>query len=132
MNVAWPAFFPDECPPGDAVPAAGRFLRLVRNNPPEPTDFVALRIENPDDRRVADECQACGLSIVVAMDEIHRLQRRVPSQRTKFIASGVLNHDLGRIKPTPSRMSKSHHTWWLPNGVDPSPHFAVVDEKEES
>ena len=129
MSEAWPDFFPVDCPPGDAKPAEGTFLRLVRNAPPDETDFVAWRTENPNNK-VSDECKACGVSIMADMGDVHRLQRRVASQRSKFVASGTLRPELGRLKHTPSSSSKSHHSWWVPTGVDPSPHFEVVTEDE--
>ncbi len=32
-SLAWPSFYPDHCPPAEAIPAEGIVLRLVCNDP---------------------------------------------------------------------------------------------------
>lgn len=43
------------------------------------------------------------------------------------IAKGILSGGLGRIKHTPSRHEKSHHTWWIPEDSEPWKDFELID-----
>lgn len=60
------------------------------------------------------------------MDDVRNLQRRVPAYRGKPVASGELLESMGVTKPTPSEARPSHRSWWLPDGIDPSPAFRVI------
>lgn len=131
LMLKWPDYFPEKCPPSDAESANGRFLRLVRNSPPQPTDFAPWRIENPNGN-VSDECKACGVSVLRDIADVQRLRKRVPGHRKKLIAVGTLTPELGLIKHTPSRSAKSHHSWWVPKNADPCPHFKILVEEGES
>lgn len=131
MDYEWPKYYPDRCPPSDAFDIEGIGYRYVLNNPPNSDDFVSIRVEQPH-RRVSDECEACGLSVLrdesEAIAALSSLRRRVPGFREKIVAEGDLKAAMGLIKATPSRRSASHHTWWVPVGVDPSTCFSVISE----
>ncbi len=71
---------------------------------------------------------ACGLSVYRDLQDVRRLQARVAAHRGKPVAAGELTSELGVTKPTPTRKESSHTTWWLPDGVDPSPQFTIVSE----
>lgn len=47
------------------------------------------------------------------------------------IAKGILSGELGKIKHTPSRHEKSHHTWWIPEDSEPWNVFELIDVKKE-
>lgn len=122
----WPTYFPDGCPPDGAVPADGVVFRLVGQVPPTLMDFRPVRIEQPHRDLEHCLCIACGLSVNRKIEDTERLRRRVPAFRNKRIARGVLAHSLGVMRHTPSSGGgPSHHTWWLPDGVDPSDRFVV-------
>jgi hypothetical protein len=52
-------------------------------------------------------------------------QRRVPAQRPKSVAEGELKSEMGVTKPT-GKKKRTHRSWWLPEGIDPSPVFNIV------
>ncbi|MCH9647784.1 MAG: hypothetical protein K0U98_06065 [Deltaproteobacteria bacterium] len=122
--LTWPNSYPDLCPPAEATPADGTVLRLVRNDPPRPDDFRAWSVENG---RVAKSkpCQSCAVSVFEQIDDVRKMQRRVPSQRVKPVAAAELKPEMGVTKLTPKRY-QSHRSWWIPDGLDPSPDFQVV------
>jgi len=123
-SFTWPSFYPDRCPPAGTTPAEGVVLRLVRNDPPSADDFLPWSVEN---RRVdkSKPCQSCAVSVFDRLDDIRKMQRRVPGQRSKLVAEGELKSEMGVTKPTEKR-NRTHRSWWLPEGIDPSPVFHVV------
>lgn len=127
----WPARFPDDCPPDDAMPAAGIAYRLT-HNPIEPRDFLSKREIHPEKRfsNPTRECLANGLSIFRDIEDAKRLRRRVSYFRNEVsaIAVGHLSHELGVIKRTGPDHRSSHCTWWVPIGVDRAQPFAVIEE----
>jgi len=120
--VSWPVYFPAECPPQDAAPSADAVFRLVQKDQPQPDDFLPWCIENErmDKKK---PCMSCGISVFDELADLRRMQRRVPSQRMKFVARGILHPELGVSKPTGK---PTHRSWWMPEGADPSPTFKVV------
>ena len=134
MNVGmtWPDFFPADCPPSDAEDASGRLYRLIAGEDPEAGDFVPLVVSQPGRTFAERQCQACGLSVYREVDDAHRLRRRVPGHRDKRIAVGEFDEEpVGRLRHTPTRHEDSHHTWWVPESVEPSGYFTRVDEPTE-
>lgn len=123
-TFSWPDFFPDACPPVEADLATGTVLRLVANDPPSPDDFRPWCVENG---RLAKTkpCESCSLSVYGLLEDVRRMQKRVPGQRPKAVAQGELNSEMGLTKPTPHKKD-SHLSWWIPEGVDPAPAFRVV------
>ena len=125
----WPSYFPPECPPPDATVAEGEVYRLVAHNPPQPSDFVPLAIEQPHRDFARCACKACGISLYRDPADIKRLQDRVPGHRNKVLARGILDAQDGVMKPTPSEVAggASHHTLWIPEGVETVRHFEVIE-----
>ena len=120
--MRWPKFYPDNCPPGKAELASGEVYRMTNRRNPKERDFKSYReIHESDAEFNQRECIACGVSVYRNPEDISRmrlrLQKRVPKLRKrKFIAKGVLDPSLGKIQPT-GEHEKSHHTWWIPVGV---------------
>ena len=77
-------------------------MRLVRNDPPRADDFQPWSVENG---RVSKSkpCQSCAISVFEQIDDVRKMQRRVPAQRVKPVAMGVLNPEMGVTKPSPGR-----------------------------
>jgi hypothetical protein len=123
-NVIWPSFFPVCCPPADAATAEGVVLRLVRNDPPKADDFLPWSVENGRVDK-SKPCQSCAVSVFESLDDVRKMQRRVPAQRPKPVAQGELKSEMGVAKPTGPKQG-SHRSWWLPDGIDPSPAFRVI------
>jgi hypothetical protein len=125
MTFSWPAYFSDDCPPQDSQPASGEVYRLVKNDPPKEDDFLTHKELFPEKDFGDQECQACGVSVSRDADDIPVLKRRVPGLRERMLARGILDSSLGKIKSTPGPV-RSHHTWWVPVGVQRHACFSVV------
>jgi hypothetical protein len=122
-------YLPDDCPPKEAEDALNKVYRLVMYNPPNADDFRSWRQENIDKElpQGVTECQAAGLSIYRDRTDAYQLTKRIPRFKKSKIALGGLNPELGKVLPTPSRSSKSHHTWWFPLNAQPWIVFQVVE-----
>lgn len=127
----WPDYFPASCPPDDAEPAAGKYYRIVDEDPPDADDFLGdLRLQQLGKRRKrkwSDECKAFGVSILADRDEVLKLRNAVGPMREKAIAYGDITGD-GVMKHTPNPPSmKSHHTWWIPTASESHRYFRVLE-----
>lgn len=128
--MTWPSFYPDDCPPADAMPASGGAYRLVETNPPRREDFRSHRDRFPERPFHVPEWQACGVSIYRDVEDIKRLRRRIRKLRSLDIAYGELEPSLGLVLPTPSTSEPSHYTWWIPVEASPWKVFSVVQVPE--
>jgi len=132
--MAWPAYFPPDCPTSDAVPADGQVWRLVRTSSPDPDDFLSLKEMHPATRRTSErlECQSCGLSVQRDPADCVRLKQRVRGYRDHLVASANLTSAHGFTLPTPSKLGGlSHTTWWVPRLVEPWTFFIVSTEVDD-
>jgi hypothetical protein len=126
---SWPSYVPDGCPPPDAPEASGDVYRLIKGDSPSPDDFLPKVLEEPDGDFTGKECMAGGLSVYRKKKDLARLLT-LPTFKGKpwQVARATLSPAVGRLKPTPPRkIRNSHHTWWWPEGVDPTQLF-VLDE----
>ncbi len=123
--MVYPQHFPSDCPPPQSDIASGEFYRLIQ----DPKDFLSWREENPNKEcsPTLSECQACGVSIHSSLDDIKKLSLRIPRLRNRKIAKGFLKGEMGKIKHTPSKNEKSHHTWWIPEKTEPWKAFEILD-----
>lgn len=122
VAVEWPEEFPHACPPGDATEPTGRVIRLVRDDPPVPSDFQSVALEQPHRswNSADEECRAHGLSVHRDPSDAEAVMRRFASMRNRRLAIADITDAGGLMKPTPSRLSQSHITWWLPLNALPS------------
>lgn len=130
MAVRWPADFPEDCPPEEANPAGGVFYYVVKNDPPEPSDFISLyhrdrELAEKRVRRGASLCQTMGLSTYADENDAVRCAREFPKIGNR-IARLTLEPDAGNVQYTPSGSFTSHHTWWLAEVYDPTEAGTVV------
>jgi hypothetical protein len=124
--MSWPAHFPNNCPPDDAVEPNHRVYRFVGNNPPTQLDFLSHK-ERFSSRNFGEkECEACGLSVYTDLDDAKLARRNVPGMAKKMLAQCDLRSDDGRIKPTPSISGQSHHTWWKAPTFVAENQFSIV------
>lgn len=121
----YPDFFPNNCPPVDAVEAKIDVFRYTKNSPPTEEDFKSHYEMEPE--KYLGVIDAYGLSVISNLESAKNGLNLNPGLRKKFkyIAEGNLTTDCGVIKQTPSRNQKYHMTWWLYKNVEPSMRFKV-------
>ena len=129
IELEWSDFYPANCPPAEAELASGTVYRLVQNDLPRAKDFRTLFEERPgwfENKPITIVCKGCGVSVHTDLQDVKRLKNRY---KRKFgrckIAEVELNPTHGVIQHTPSK-EKSHHTWWVPVGVEPWVVFNVI------
>ena len=130
--MKWRSHLPNNCPPNAAEIASGEVYRFIDNEheEPSPEDFLSWRELNPkaDCPTSLTECQACGLSVIRSIEDVHKAPKKVPALRKMKPALGILTAELGRIQNTPSnRCGQSHHTWWVANNTEPWKVFSIVE-----
>jgi hypothetical protein len=107
---------PDACPPVDAQPPSGTFLRFV--DAPDDTvtaDSWLLPYENPNSPLFgqAEVCAHHAHSLLADPDDVTKARRAIPVFRKKRVVEVTLEPPMGMIKNTPSgRIGSSHHSWW--------------------
>lgn len=116
----WPAFFPDGVPPETATAASGVAYRLVRQLPPDKSDFRSSHEENPKRDFGEDFWMACGVSFHKRLADARRTRARFKPLRKRMIARGTLRSEFGVMLRTGSG---SHLTVWLRKGVTPHESF---------
>jgi len=129
--MAFPDYFPEDCPPEDAVPASGTAYRLV-GSPIAVDDFLSVRQRYPK-RSFSNpekECKVHGLSVYRNIDHAQKTREIIPALRDRFIGVCTLRPEYGALKPTPSRITGlSHCTWWVAVGVEPWEFFQTLEEQ---
>lgn len=128
--MRFPDWYPESCPPDDALPARGKVYRLVCAEGPQADDFVPLWQCRPN-HKYPDMCKACGLSVHRSREDAERLRSVYPTMRDKTIACGTLTPEMGVTKHTPSRISDSHTSWWVPCGTNPQMLFGLDENCSE-
>ena len=123
----WPDYFPENCPPKEAVRRELIVYRLVSAHGPSAADFVSgvLLPENTAARKTA--CRDFALSVYTDLKHAKRLLKSQRATRPMGIAVGTIRMESGVIEASPSNAFRSHHSWWLHEGIDPSSDFRMVD-----
>jgi hypothetical protein len=100
---------------------------MIANDPPNQVDFLS-HLELSPDSTDCDQVELCGLSIMNDKTDIPKWRKRFPklAERLSFAAIGNLEPRHGKVKPTPRKKIRSHHTWWKYDTVDPSPDFTIM------
>jgi hypothetical protein len=132
MQMIWPIFYPENCPPSDAEDAEGIIFRLMQSIPPTENDLKAHVQLHPDQDFGTKHCQACGLSVYRSFYDAVRLQNRIPAYRAMRIAKADLSPREGKLLHTPSRPGASHHTWWIPRDINVENLFSIADSGDRN
>ena len=125
MTRRFPPEWPTDCPPSDAVDAAGEVFRIVKHATPQPEDFASHR----ETGRLlkAPACLRCGLSVFREIrDAVH--QRQLIPKLGNFIAQARLQTEHGKTKLTVGKQP-THTTWWTYEGVPRASLFSVLSEE---
>jgi hypothetical protein len=75
-------------------------------------------------------CQACGISVYRNKNDLEKKQNRVPAKKGSHIAEGNLNPDIGKFLATPHQ-GDSHHTLWVPSGIQAEDYFSIHEPDGE-
>ena len=119
----WPHGFPEGCPPTQSVPADGDFFRIANEYPPDLADFISLYDRDTERamRNVSKGqttlCETMGLSVYRDLKDAVACAKTFPKIGDKVYVVH-LTPSYGRILHT-ARHGNSHHTWWVPQGVEP-------------
>lgn len=134
-GYAWPSDLPAGCPLAESVAAGGAYYRFVRTNPCSHNDFLRP-IDTPRYRgeEHRSDCALYALSVYALIDDARRAQDLIPAMRKRFIAKGELNPSHGVVNNSPDKHPTevlwSHHDWWTPVDIDPTPLF-IVEASEQ-
>jgi hypothetical protein len=125
MALQFPSDWPNDCPPSDAVDAAGEVFRIVRHEPPNDADFASH--DETGKLPKAPACLRCGLSVFREIrDAIH--QRQLIPKLGSLIAQATLQAEHGKTKPTKGTQP-THTTWWAYEGLNRASLFSVFREE---
>jgi hypothetical protein len=107
-NRKFPADWPENCPPEDAVDANIEVFGCSKEFPPGKKDFKTAYEKNykPD----ADPCLRRGLSVSITYEDAKKICEMFP-RINKHIVSAQLTPGDGKIKKTKGPVP-SHHTFW--------------------
>lgn len=122
----FPDYFPEGCPPDDAIQEEIDVYRICKNKDKVTSDdFISYYNINPV--RFKDNIQAYGLSVIQKEEDCKNLMK-LPNMKKKFkaIAKGKTYKSMGVVKKTPNRSCKSHCTWWLYKDAKPEELFEIV------
>lgn len=125
MTLLFPTDWPANCPPADAVDASGVVFRLVKNDPPQPSDFET----HAETGRMpkADPCLRCGLSVFRNPQDAFHCRQILPKLGDKIVKGELAASD-GKTKQTKGRQP-THSTWWVYDGVNRCSPFSVISEE---
>lgn len=123
--MTFPNTWPEDCPPRDALDAEGETYRIVKNNPPSPSD-LASHFETGKLLK-APPCLRCGLSVFRELREAMH-QRLLLPKLGAMIARATLVASHGKTKLTEGRQP-THTTWWAYEHVNRASLFSVVKEE---
>lgn len=116
---------PHRCPPGNAsiVKNRVRAYRLVKNNPPQNSDFLSAKKLQPN-RRFKNDCLALGVSVWTDASKCTSMLL-LPSHRDEKLCKVILNKNSGFILVN---YETSYISWWPVRQYDISGNCEVIYE----
>jgi len=121
-RMKFPDYFPEGCPPEDAISKEIIVYRICKNNPIERKDFASYYELN----KGKSDIKHYGVSVFSNSNEA-KMICLLPNHRQEFIATGKTAEECGKIKLTPSIKSSSHITWWLYENARPEKYFSKME-----
>lgn len=127
-NRTFPDTFPKGCPPEDSMNNRLIVYRLIRGETITKDDFKSFKELGRDARGQKYPFIEYGLSVNTSYEELRKCWRGNPGLKKMFknIGTGLTYECTGKVKATPSKAQKCHHTWWIYKEVDPSNFFQIV------
>lgn len=110
--------FPEDCPPPEASEIREPVIvyRLSSKFPAQPRDFQSAWQRQPGAESLIGltECQAKGLSVFTDLADA---RSALSDRGNGFVVELELSAGMGVIQETPSRLRRSHCTWWPAHGI---------------
>jgi len=129
VQLTFPADFPPNTPPKEAVEASGLFFRLTKANPPGELCFLNMKVENPKRLKKYKGLQLkCCYGVSVYTDEksiVNAFDKFPEGVGEKFIAKGQFAANDGRMLKTGAPDS-THYTVWLYNEAKVHSKFTCI------
>jgi len=128
-KLKFPDYFPQGCPPSEAVFKEMDVYRLCVNSTPCEEDFQSFYLSDP--KKYAGNIRAYGISTFPSFKACESALRKCVNLRNKykFCAHGITYIYTGKVMNTPSKANPKHITWWLYDGVKPHTYFKVCCQK---
>ncbi|WP_421254272.1 hypothetical protein [Aeromonas sp. 600948] len=105
----YPDFFPEGVPSDAAENTSGEAYRLVKTNPPTPSDFQAFHLDKVNPKPVPSPSD-CGTSMYRRRDVVVSLKAVSKPLKSRLIAIGTLEPHFGKMS---KERSDSHFEAWL-------------------
>lgn len=114
----FPSHYPPNCPPKPHDEMCGTYYRVVKNG--NKSDTMHFKSHYEANLRVRLEstkaCSRRALSIFRIYEVAVNLSKQFPNIG-EYIACLNLKGGHGVVREESYRSFKSHHNWWVPNGV---------------
>ncbi|MCI6058627.1 MAG: hypothetical protein MR701_02090 [Clostridiales bacterium] len=123
--MKFPNYFPEGCPPKDAISKEEVVYRVCKNDPITRKDFASYY----ELGKGKHDVKHYGVSVFSNCGEAKTICL-MPNHRQEFVAKGKTVEECGVIKATPSNKNSSHITWWLYEEARPQEHFNAIKENE--
>lgn len=124
-EYTFPSHFPHDCPPNPQEELPGIYYRVVPSETLSNRENFQSHFElnlRPD-LEDSEPCSRRAVSMFGSYASAVNLSKQYPN-KGKFIASLNLNGGHGIVHKSENNKWRSHHNWWLPNGIDPT-HYCT-------
>lgn len=119
----YPDYFPNNCPPQNAVAHKKTLFRFCKNAEPVESDFESYYLKKPE--KYKDKINAYGLSVLGSKEDCSSAVRKSPYLRVEYISFGDTDENIGCYLNTPNKKNPGHITWWVCEGIKPHTFFKV-------
>lgn len=124
--MKWSDKLPKGCPPDDSELAEGSFFHFIEGDEAQGSDFLS-RFEK--DSSQGGNCKAHGISLIRNKEDLGKYRKEYETiYADKKVVIVSLTSECGVILDTPSKLAKSHVTWWKPVDVNPCDLCTILDE----
>jgi len=119
LSYTFPSHYPLNCPPQPYNDKCGTYYRLVKNeNKSDPAHFKSYYEENKlRELEATKACSRRAVSIFKDIGEANNLSKQFENLG-KYVAILNLTGGHGVVREENSYSFKTHHNWWVPNGVN--------------
>lgn len=119
VTYTFPSHYPPNCPPQPYDEKCGTYYRLVKNgNKSDPVHFKS-HYEKGERKDLEDKkpCSRRAVSVFKNFDDANILSKLFP-KKGKYVAILNLTGEHGVVCDENHKPFKTHHNWWVPNGVN--------------